>query len=109
MGWNLELACVPSTKGVAVNQIVPDIFAPTGTEVGFEDATSVSRGTGISAALVGEWIILIDVKCRLSRAGPWLSEVSAKRDLYIIRIADSPRELHYNAGKKQCDNNGIAA
>ncbi len=39
MGWNLELACVRVTSGATVNQVVPDVFTPTGKHLGLEDAT----------------------------------------------------------------------
>lgn len=109
MSWNLEVACVRVKLDVALGRIVPDIFTPTGAMVCFEDATSVSRGTDLCAAIIGEWAVLIDINCRLSNAGPWLDEVSASDDVFVFRIADSPREVHFRGGKLQSDSSGVTA
>ncbi len=109
MSWNMEVACVQVTPGVAIERIVPDIFTPTGTLVCFEDATSVTRNTDLCAAIIGEWAVLLDTNCRLSDAGPWLDEVSVSGDVFVFRISGSPREVYYRSGKEQSDSSGVSA
>jgi hypothetical protein len=108
MSWNLEVACVPIKPGVPIARVVPDVFVPNG-DVGFEDATSVVRGTDLCATVLSSWAVLIDVGCRLSAAGPWLSEVSSEQDAYVFRIADEPVKLHYSRGRAQAEHRGVSA
>jgi|GEM_PF-4298869 len=107
MGWNLEVACIRHTKGSALSQIVPDVFTSTGDMVGFEDATSASRGSDLSAAIVGKWAVLIDVACRLSGAIPWLEQASDAGDLFLVCVAVDPVALHYREGKPVAEHRGV--
>ena len=107
MGWNLEVACVRLSKGADIGQVVPDVFSASGTVVGFEDATSASRGTDLCAATIGKWAVLIDVACRLSDAEPWLKEASAGGDLFLVRVADNPVALHYREGQAITECRGV--
>ncbi|HYT91975.1 MAG TPA: hypothetical protein VEL76_24890 [Gemmataceae bacterium] len=109
MAWNLELACVRVSAGATLQQVVPDVFSPTGEHLSFEEATSVARGLDLCATLLGEWAVLIDVACRLSAAVPWLKEVSVGRDVYVFRIADVPAAVHYREGKAAAKHDGLVA
>jgi hypothetical protein len=109
MSWNLEVACIQATGDVAINAVVPDVFAPTGAVLCFEDATSVMRGSELCAGIIGDRIVLIDINCRLSSAGPWLREVSARSEVIVIRIGNCPRVIRYNKGEERVDADGTAA
>lgn len=109
MGWNIEVACVRVTDPASVESVVPDVFTRTGKVVGFEDATSVVRGTDLCAGVAGEWAVLIDVECRLSGAGPWLDEVSVGRDLFVVRVADQPVAVQYRDGVAVAEYRGANA
>jgi len=108
MGWNLEVACIRSPR-LKVVGAVPDVFGATGKKVGFEDATSVMRDPDMCAAKVKDWILVIDVACRLSGFRPYLEETSAKGDMHVFRIADAPLELHYRRGDKEAEHRGLDA
>lgn len=106
MGWNLEMV------GARVSEIadaVPDVFAPTGTTMGFEDATSSARAPHLCAAKVGDWVFVIDVACRLSANAGYLVEASAATDLHLVRIADEPIALHYHGGQQVTEAQGRSA
>jgi hypothetical protein len=106
MGWNIEVAAVRTNE---LADSVPDVFAPTSTTMGFEDATSVMRGPNLCAAQVGEWAVVIDVDCRLSGTPDYLSEASAATDLHLVRVADQPVILHYREGRQVMGARGLAA
>jgi len=102
MGWNIEVV------GVRTNELadaVPDVFAATNTTMGFEDATSSVRAPHLCAAKVGNWIVVIDVACRLSGSVSYLAEASAT-DLHLVRIADEPIALHYRGGQQVTEVRG---
>jgi hypothetical protein len=46
MGWTVEVAAV---RTVELDDAVPDVFVPTNTTFGFDDATSGRRGPGLCA------------------------------------------------------------
>jgi hypothetical protein len=106
MGWNIEVV------GVRVSELanaVPDVFASTGTTMGFEDATSSARAPHLCAAKVGDWVVVIDVGCRLSGNVEYLVEASASTDLHLVRIADEPIALHYQGGRQVTGARGRVA
>ncbi|MCX5742771.1 MAG: hypothetical protein NT062_09770 [Proteobacteria bacterium] len=95
MGWNIEVACI---KGIKPSSAVPDVFASTDETVGFEDATSATRGSELCVAKIGAWVVVIDVGCRLSQNTDYLAATSATGELYVVRIATAPLERHYVKG-----------
>jgi hypothetical protein len=97
MAWNIEVVCVRTADPQAA---VPDVFGPTGDEFGFEDATSSARGADLTAARLGEWTVVVDVRCRLSGSEDYLSAASQGTDLHLVRIAGSPLALHFSAGRE---------
>jgi hypothetical protein len=106
MSWNIEVMCIRDRE-LEVDYAVPDVFGPTEKQLGFEDATSVVRGDELCAARIGEWIVLIDVGCRLSGNASYLEEVSAGREVHVFRIADQPLHLQYLDGTMQLERRGI--
>lgn len=88
---------------------MPDVFVPTSTTMGFEDATSSARAPHMCAAKVREWVIVVDVASRLSGNAGHLAAASASTDLYLTRIADAPIALHYRAGRLAAETRGRAA
>ncbi|MGW1678004.1 hypothetical protein [Saccharopolyspora sp. NPDC002376] len=85
---------------------VPDVFAPTDSTMGFEDATSGRRYGDLCAAKVGDWVIVIDVACRMSGNFDYLVEASTSTDLHLVRIADQPIALHYRNGQPMTQMRG---
>ncbi|WP_214405473.1 hypothetical protein [Pseudonocardia lacus] len=106
MGWNVEVACVRTADPRAA---VPDVFGPMADEFGFEDATSSARGADLGVGRVGEWMVVIDVQCRLSSAGHYLREASEGTDLHLVRIAGSPVVRHYHSGREVAAADGLEA
>jgi hypothetical protein len=98
MSWNIELACLRGAR--SLSDVVPDVFAETKQRLGFEDATSSTRGPDLCVARVGAWTVAIDVDCRLSGNAEFLAETSADGELYVVRVAMDPSEALYRAGKK---------
>jgi hypothetical protein len=109
VGWNIELAFIrkPKRKAFALEDAVPEVFAPTKERVIFGEASSMMRGLDLCAAEIQGWIVVVDINCRLSGVTPWLREVSAAGDVYVIRIDTPPIEIHYQKGKKQFAHKGI--
>jgi len=105
MGWNLEVVAVRTGE---LDFAIPEIFFPTGTTMDFEDATSVARGSDLCATKVGDWVIVIDVSCRLSGNYGYLVEASASTDLHLVRIFDEPIILHYRDGEQMVAARGLA-
>jgi hypothetical protein len=103
MAWDIEVAAIRTDEFV---DAVPDVFAPTDTTMGFEDATSGSRYGELCAAKVGEWAIVIDVACRMSGNSDYLAEASASTELHLVRIADRPIALHYGDGRPVTEMRG---
>jgi hypothetical protein len=106
MAWNLEVAAVRTDDP---DDAVPDVFVATDTTMGFEDATSYRRGPGLCAARIGEWVVVIDVDCRLSGSPDYLAEASASTELQLVRIADAPVIVHYRDGRPVVEAHGLAA
>ena len=48
MSWNIELACLRGAR--SLSDVVPDVFAETKQRLGFEDATSSTRGPDLCVA-----------------------------------------------------------
>ena len=104
MAWNIELAFVRVAESTVLSEIVPDVFVPdvfgsTNVQVGFEDATSVQRGSDLCVTWLDAWAILIDVNCRLSSLESFLRETSLLDELHVFRISDFPVSLRWNQGK----------
>jgi hypothetical protein len=106
VGWNLEVACV---RTAGLDSAVPDVFGPTNTTMGFEDATSSARPPDLCAAKIGDWVVVIDVACRMSENAIYLTEASASTDLHLVRIADEPIAIHYHDGQQVTAARGLAA
>lgn len=100
MGWNIEVAAVWTDE---LDFAVPDVFVPTGTTMGFEDATSANRAPNLCATRVGDWVVVIDVVRRLSGSHDYLEEASTSTELHLVRIADEPVALHYRDGHEVPD------
>lgn len=105
MAWNLEVAAVRTDKP---GRAVPDVFVPTGTTMGFEDATSVRRGPDLCTAPIDGWTMVVDVDCRLSEVDDYLAEASASSELHLVRISDEPVILHYRDGRPVLEARGLA-
>ncbi|TDD86689.1 hypothetical protein E1293_09260 [Actinomadura darangshiensis] len=103
MAWNIEVAAVRTADLI---DAVPDVFGPAGTTMGFEDATSGRRYGDLCVAKVGDWVIVIDVACRLSGNHDYLAAASASTDLHLVRIADQPIALHYRGGQLMTEMRG---
>jgi hypothetical protein len=110
MSWNIELMCIRDSQ-LRLDAAVPDVFGPTGEQLGFEDATSATRDDQLSAARIGEWVVVIDVGCRLSSAleDGMLDDVIQGRDVHVFCVADSPFHAHYQAGVKSSEHDGTEA
>ncbi|WP_255954934.1 hypothetical protein [Streptomyces odontomachi] len=109
MSWNLEVVAVRTDHP---DDAVPDVFVPEEASMCFEDATSVSRAPGLCAAQVGEWVLVIDVDCRLSGHAGYLAEASESTELHLVRIAGSPYDpviLHYRDGRPIVAAHDLAA
>jgi hypothetical protein len=109
MGWNIEIATVRVPQDTPLQDLVPDVFEPTDKRVGWEDATSVMRDTDLCAGWHNGWGIVVDVNCRLSAAGPYLKEMSAKTEMFVFRVASLPVEVHYKHGKQVSQYTGLEA
>ena len=106
MSWNIDVMCIRD-RDLDVTGAVPDVFGPTGNHLGFEDATSSARGHDLCATRIGDWVVVIDVACRLSGFEPYLEEVSDGRELHVFRIANPPRHVHYRDRSKLADRRGL--
>jgi hypothetical protein len=108
LGWNIEVMCIHDReKNLDLDHAVPDVFGPTGKKFGFEDATSVMRDGELCAGRSGEWVVVFDVRCKLSGADAHLEEVSAGRDVHVFRVANEPRHVHYRDGAKKTERRGL--
>ncbi|UAK36123.1 hypothetical protein K8O92_33375 (plasmid) [Nocardia asteroides] len=106
MGWNIEVVGVRTGEFAAA---IPDVFVPTSTTMGFEDAISGARAPHLCAARVGDWVFVVDVACRLSGSVGYLVEASATTDLHLVRIADEPIAAHYRNGRQVREAQGRTA
>jgi hypothetical protein len=106
LSWNIEIACVRGA-GVEPDDAVPDVFGPTETWFGWEDASSVSRDPDLCVAHINDWIVVIDVGCRLTESEDYVEEASAGRELHVVRIADAPVHVHYRDGEKLAERRGV--
>ncbi|MBO8193307.1 hypothetical protein ITI46_16780 [Streptomyces oryzae] len=106
MGFSMEIVAARADE---LADAVPDVFAETDTTLGFEDATSVSRGSELCVTKSGDWVIVIDVWHRLSGFTPYLVEASASTDLYLVRIGGDPAVFHYRDGCLQMAAEGSHA
>jgi len=106
MGWNIEVVAVRTGEP---DDAVPDVFGPTDVRMHFEDATSVARGPDLCAATVRDWVVVIDVGCRLSGHVGYLAEASASTDLHLVRVAGEPVALHYRDGRPVAETRGREA
>lgn len=106
MSWNIEVMCIHD-RDLDVTGAVPDVFGPTDHHLCFEDATSSARGHDLCATRIGDWVVVIDVACRLSGYERYLEEVSGGRELHVFRIANPPRHVHYRDGSKLADSRGL--
>ncbi|MGP3973098.1 hypothetical protein ACTWQF_03500 [Streptomyces sp. 8N114] len=88
---------------------VPDVFGETDRTMGFEDATSASRGSELCVTKSGDWVVVIDVWHRLSGLPEFLAEASASTDLYLVRVDDTPAALHYRDGRQELAAEGSDA
>ena len=88
---------------------MPDVFGPTTSTVGFEGATSSARPPDLCAAMIGDWVVVIDVACRMSGNAIYLTEASASTDLHLVRIADEPIAIRYHDGQQVAVVQGRAA
>jgi len=108
VSWNIEVMCVRG-EDLDPADAVPDVFGPTDQMLGFEDASSATRGSDLCAAKIGEWIVVIDVGCRISGMPQFLEEISADGELQLFRIAHEPIHLIYEDGEKQDEFHGLEA
>jgi hypothetical protein len=99
MAWNIELAFIRVAESAVLSDLVPDVFAPTDQQFGFEGATSVQRDPNLCATWNNGWAILIDVNCRLSGLESFLLETSMLGELFVFRISGLPVCVHGNQGK----------
>jgi hypothetical protein len=106
MSWNIEVMCIRDPH-LDIDAAVPDVFGPTESRFCFEEATSVVRGNELCAARIGDWIVILDVGCRLSGFESYLKDVSDSREVHVIRISDTPLHLEYRDGVKRVDRRGI--
>jgi hypothetical protein len=98
MSWNIELAFVRILQDTDFKKVVPDVFENANQNLGFEDATSVMRGTDLCTTWLMGWALVIDVNCRLSGLPSYLQETSKFGELFVFRISGEPLEVHYKAG-----------
>jgi hypothetical protein len=108
MSWNIEVMCIRG-EDLDPADAVPDVFGPTDQKLGFEEASSVMRGSDLCAGRIGEWIVVIDVGCRISGMPEFLEEVSRARELQLFRIAHEPIHLSYEDGKMKASFHGLEA
>ncbi len=110
MSWNIELMCIRDPH-LALDAAVPDVFSPTGAQHGFEDATSASRDNELSAARIRDWVVVIDVACRLSSAleAGMLDDVAKRREVHVFCVAGEPYHAHYHNGAKLHERTGTEA
>lgn len=108
MSWNIEIVCIRDRK-LDLEDAVPDVFGPTKARYHFEGATSAQRDEELCAARIREWIVIIDVGCRVSRNDEYLEEISTGREVHVFRVADAPLHLHYLDGAKQRERQGLQA
>jgi hypothetical protein len=106
MGLILELAAVRTDD---LDLAVPDVFEPTDTTMGFEDAVSGRRRREICATMDGDWAIVIDTACVMSQDHFYLAEASASTDLFLVRIFDEPLALRYRNGRRTMEATGLEA
>jgi hypothetical protein len=99
MAWNIELAFIRVAESISLCDLVPDVFAPTDQQFGFEGATSIQRDPNLCATWHNGWAILIDVNCRLSGLESFLLETSRLGELFVFRISELPIALHCAQGK----------
>jgi hypothetical protein len=99
MAWNIELVFIRTSEQTPLSDLVPDVFAATDQQFGFEDATSVQRHPDLCATWQDGWAILIDVSCRLSSLESFLLETSMLGETFVFRISGLPISLRYIQGK----------
>jgi hypothetical protein len=99
VAWNIELAFIRAGEQTPLSDLVPDVFAASDQQFGFEDATSMMRDPDVCATWLSGWAILIDVNCRLSSLESFLLETLLLGETFIFRISDIPIFLHCNQGK----------
>jgi hypothetical protein len=99
MAWNIELAFIRTSQQTPPSDLVPDVFAATDQQCGFEDATSAMRDPDLCATWLSGWAILIDVSCRLSSLESFLLKASMLGETFVFRISGLPIALHCNQGK----------
>lgn len=97
MAWDLEVLCAKGTR--PLDDLLPDVFVPTGDIVGFENATSDARSERLCAATLPGWDVLIDTRNRLSQAVDYLLDVSGDRALCLVRIAALPLAVQLRRGR----------
>jgi hypothetical protein len=98
MAWNIEWLFVRAAESTTLEEVVPDVFAPTGESFGFEDATSVQRDPDLCATWLNGWVILIDVNCRLSGLEAFLLETSTLGEVSVFRISGFPIAVRCGQG-----------
>jgi hypothetical protein len=96
MAWNIEWLFVRTAESTTLEEVVPDVFAPTGESFGFEDATSVQRDPDLCATWLNGWVILADMNCRLSGLEPFLREVSKLGETFVFRVSGLPISIRAN-------------
>jgi hypothetical protein len=98
MGWNIEWLFVRAAESTTLEDVVPDMFAPTDQQFGFEDATSVQRDPDLCATRHDGWVILIDANCRLSGLESFLLETSTIGEVSVFRISGFPIAVRCDQG-----------
>jgi hypothetical protein len=99
VAWNIELAFIRTAEQTPFSDFMPDVFAATDQQFGFEDATSAMRDPDLCVTWHNGWAILIDVNCRLSGLESFLLETSMLGELFVFRISGLPILIHANQGK----------
>jgi hypothetical protein len=99
MAWNIELAFIRTSQQTSPSDLVPDVFAATDQQYGFEDATSAMRDPDLCATWLNGWTILIDVNSRLSSLESFLLETSRLGQLFVFRVSGLPISIHASQGK----------
>jgi hypothetical protein len=99
VAWNIELGFIRVGEQTPLSDLVPDVFAASDQQFGFEDATSAMRDPDVCATWLSGWAILIDVNCRLSSLESFLLETSRLGELFVFRISELPIALHCDLGK----------
>jgi hypothetical protein len=97
VSWNIELAFIRVSEQTPLSDLVPDVFAATDQQFGFEDATSPMRDPDLCATWLGGWAILIDVSCRLSGFDLFWLEASMNNEVFVFRISEAPLCIQYDS------------